>query len=110
MDEHLDFNILISTLANSAKRAPGSIYTKCRNLKRVGCLTFTKMNHTGVTNILDKASGMWGYKKYEKIDTVQNRDILLYLRVYVFAPNLAINGDMGWICSSTRRKLEIIIN
>ncbi len=64
-----------------------------------------KLYHSGVTPILDYASGIWGYNKYEKIDTVQNRAIHLY---FVFAPNLAINGDIGWICSSTGRKLEMI--
>ncbi len=108
MDEHLDFNILTSTLASSAKRALGSIYTKYRNLKGLRCLTFTKMYHSGVTPILDYASGIWGYKTYEKIDTIQNRAIHLYLGVHAFAPNLAINVDMGRICSSTRRKLEMI--
>ncbi len=71
MNEHLDFNILTSTLASSAKRALVSIYTKFCNLKGLGCLTFTKMYHSGVTPIIDYASGIWGYKKYEKIDTVQ---------------------------------------
>ncbi len=47
-------------------------------------------------------------KKYEKIDTVQNRAICLYLRVCDFVPNIEINGDMGWICSATRKKLEIM--
>ncbi len=77
-------------------------------MKGLGCFTFTKIYHSGVTAILDYASGIWGYKKYDKIDTVQNRAIYLYWRVHAFAPNLAINGDFGWICSSTRRKLEII--
>ncbi len=66
------------------------------------------MYHSGVTPILDYASGIWGYKKYENIYTFQNRAIHLYLGVHSFAPNLAINGDMGRICSLTRRKLEII--
>ncbi len=66
MDEHLDFNILTSTLASTAERALGFIYTKFRNLKGLGCLTFTKMCHSDVTPILDYASRIWGYKKYEK--------------------------------------------
>ncbi len=53
------------------------------------------MYNSGVTPILDYASGIWGYTKYGKVDTVQNRAIHLYLGVHVFAQNLAINGDMG---------------
>ncbi len=88
MDEHLDFNILTSTLASSVRRAIGSIYTKFRNWKGLGCLTSTKIYHSGVTPILDYASRIWGYKKYEKIGTVQNRAICLYLGQHAFAPNL----------------------
>ncbi len=28
--------------------------------------------------------------------------------MHAFSPNLAINGDMGWICNSIRRKLNMI--
>ncbi len=52
MDEHLDFNILTSTLASSANRPLGSIYTKFHKLKGLECFTFT---------------GIWGYKKYDKL-------------------------------------------
>ncbi len=76
--------------------------------KALHILTFTKMYHSGVTLIIDYASGIWEYKKYENIYRVQNRAFHLYLGVHAFAPNLAINGDMEWICSSTRRKLEMI--
>ncbi len=96
-----------STLASSENRSLWSIYTKFRKLKRLGCFTFTNLYHSGVTPILDYASGIWGYKTYDKIDTVQNRAIHLYLGVYAFDSNHAINGDMGWIYSSTR-KLEMI--
>ncbi len=85
MDDHLDFNILTSTLASSVNRALGSIYTKFHNLKGLGCFNFTKMYHSGVTPILNYVSGIWGYTKYEKFDTVQNRAIHLYLVVHAFA-------------------------
>ncbi len=88
MDEHLSFNILLS----STNRAVESICKIVRNLKDLGCLTFTQMYHSGVTPILDYASGIWGYQNYEQIDSVQNRAIGLYLGVRAFAPNLAING------------------
>ncbi len=70
MDEHINFNILSSTLASSANRALGSICTIFHNLKELGCFTFTKMYHSGVTPILDYASGIWGYNWNSVISSV----------------------------------------
>ncbi len=60
--------------------------------------------------LLDNAR-VSNYKNYrvldEDIDTIQNRAIHFYL-VHKFAPNLAINGDVGWISSSVRRKSEML--
>ena len=44
---------------------------------------------------------------HEQIDTVQNRAIRFFLGVHKFAPNLAINGDMGWVSSGNRRNIEM---
>ena len=104
-DEHLDLNTTASVLASSASRALGSIYTK---LKGLGFSTYTSLYHLGVTPILDYCSGIWGYQKFGYIDTVQNRAIRFYLGVHKYAPNLAINGDMGWIDSGVRKKVEML--
>lgn len=87
MDEHLSFNILLS----STNRAVESICKIVRNLKDLGCLTFTQMYHSGVTVILEYASGIWRYIKYENIGIVQNRAIHLYLGVHA---NII---DMRWL-------------
>ena len=39
----------------------------------------------------------------EKLDTVQNRAIRLYLGVHRFTPNKAVNADMGWTSCRVRR-------
>ena len=44
----------------------------------------------------------------DKIDTVQNRAIRLFLGVHKFAPNKAVTADMGWVSSRTRRHIEIL--
>ena len=107
-DEHLDLNTTASVLASSASRALGSICTKFNKLKGLGFRTYTSLYHLGVTPILDYCSGIWGYQKFGYIDTVQNRAIRFYLGVHKYAPNLAINGDMGWIGSGVRRKVEML--
>ena len=107
LDEHLNFNVTASVLASSANRALGSIYTRFNKLKGLGLNTFTTLFNSGIAPILDYCAGIWGSQKHEQIDTVQNRAIRFFLGVHKFAPNLAINGDMGWVSSGNRRNIEM---
>ncbi len=81
---------------------------KFAKLKGIGFSTFTIHFRTGVVPILDYCSGIWGYQSFGQIDTFQNRAIHFYLGLHKFEPNLAINGDAGWISSSVRRKSEML--
>jgi hypothetical protein len=108
LDEHLDFNVIATVLASSASRALGSIYTKFSKLKGLGFSTFNILYHSGVVPVLDYCSSIWGYQNFGQIDTIQNQAIHFYLGVHKFAPNLAINGDVAWVSSSVRRKLEML--
>ena len=58
--------------------------------------------------VLDYGSCVWGYGNFEKVNSVQNRAIRLFLGVHKFTSNLAINGDMGWVSSKIRRYLCIL--
>ena len=58
--------------------------------------------------ILDYCSSAWGYKDFSCIDTVQNKTIRYFLGVHKFAPNLAINGDVGWLHSKEHRWYNIL--
>ena len=104
----LNFEMSSSILAKSGGRALGSICTKFRSIKGLGFKTFTKLFHSGVAPILDYCSGVWGNGNHNKIDTVQNRALRFFLGVHRFAPNLAVQGDCGWLSSISRRKLEMI--
>ena len=86
-DEYSQFKTIASMLASAAGRALGSIYSKFKKLNGLGFNTYTKMFNCGVTPILDYSSGVWGFKKFSKCDTVQNRAIRLFLGVYAFALN-----------------------
>ena len=88
---------------DSGGRALGAIYFKFKYSKGLGFKTYTKMYNSGTTPILDYCSGFWGFSKFYKIDTVQNRAIRLFLGVHRFALNDALNRDMGWM-GSVRRK------
>ena len=90
---------------NGVKIEGGAKYKK---LGGFGYYSYTKLFHSCVTPILDYCSGIWGYKTYGKIDTVHNRALKIFLGVHAFAPNAAINADMGWSSSNCRRKVEML--
>ena len=65
----------------------------------MGYSTFTKLFESCICPILDYSSGVWGYHKFEKINTIQKRAMRIFLGVHRFAPKLALEGDMGWMSS-----------
>ncbi len=108
-NEHLEYSMVAMILvANSAGRVQGAIYNKYRLNKGFGYNMYTKLYHSGVVPILDYCSSVCGYCNLDKIDTVQNRALRLFLGVHKFAPNLSINADMGWIPSKIHRHTEIL--
>ena len=58
LDEHLNFNECVKTLATAGGRALGRIISKFRNLKNVGYHTFKKLYYSGVSPILEYSSGI----------------------------------------------------
>ena len=108
LDQYLDYNVTAETLAGAGSRALGAILAKYKNLNGLGYSTFTTLYNACVCPVLDYASGVWGFKAFDKIDHVQNRAIRAFLGVHNFAPNLGIQGDIGWTHSSVRRKVSII--
>ena len=52
--------------------------------------------------------GIWGFKQFTKIDTLQSKAIRYFLRVLRFTPILAINGEMGWTLFIYRRWVNMI--
>jgi hypothetical protein len=108
LDENLLFNVTASVLAKAGSRALGSIHNKFNKLKGLGFHTYSKLFHTGIAPILDYCSGIWGYQNFGYLDTVQNRAIRFFLGIHRFAPNLAVNGDAGWVSCTTRRRTEML--
>ena len=108
LQDNLDFNVTATILANSGSRALGGIISKFKKLKGLGFNTFSSLFTSGVVPILDYCSSVWGFQSYNQIDSVQNRAIRFYLGTHRFSPNLAINGDVGWIYSQVRRKINML--
>lgn len=108
LDQFINFNVSAEILADAGSRALGTILNKYRDLDGLGYNSFQKLYHSCVCPILDYASGVWGAKSFDKIDHIQNRAIRAFLGVHNYAPNMAIQGDMGWTHSSVRRRVNMV--
>ena len=105
LDEHLQFCTNARTLAAAGGRALGNIYAVHKKLYGLRYSPFMQIFQSYVDPILTYASGVWGAKKFSFPDAIQNRVIRMFLGVHRFAPNLAINGDMGWKSAYYKRRI-----
>ena len=108
MHENLDFSETAEVLSQAGGRALGAMISKMHGFKDIGYNTYTKMFNSCVVPVIDYCSGIWGFKQFNKIDTLQNRAIRYFLGVHRFTPILAINGEMGWTLSIHRRWVNMI--
>ena len=98
-NEKNNFTLNCEALSKGAGRALGSIISKIHNFKEFGFRSFEKLYNSCVVPILDYCSSVWGYRKLQTIDNVQNRTMRYFLGVHRLAPTLALVGDTGWIPS-----------
>jgi hypothetical protein len=108
LNEHLDFNVIVNDLASAATRALGSIIHKYKALNGLGFYTYKKLFTSGVEPIIDYCGGIWGFKDYYKLNTVQNRAMKIFLGVNNFTPTDAIIGELGWTTCRIRRKILML--
>ena len=108
LDENLNFKTTADTLADSSRRAFGFVVSKFRSLRGIDNQMFERMCSTCINPIMDYASGVWGFKKFDSISVVENKMLRYFLGVHRFVPNLALWGDMGWIPSEIRRKVNMV--
>lgn len=96
LTEFLDYNVMAKMVAQSASRALGLLIAKCKAFGGFHYTTFTKLYDTLVNSIIDYGSAIWGTKEVSCISAVQNRACRFFMGLGKYAPNLAVNGDMGW--------------
>ncbi|CAG2189455.1 unnamed protein product [Mytilus edulis] len=94
--ETIDYADSANELVTASSRALGALTSKYYQIDGLDYETFTKLFSSMVTPVMDYSSGVWGYKIYDKLETLQNRAIRTFLGVGKSAPNPAICGDMGW--------------
>ena len=107
LTEHLDFTIMTKTVAQSASRALGLLIAKDKIFGGMPFQCFHKCYESLVQSVIDYSSAVWGTRSYSWIDAVQNRACRYFLGLGKYAPNQAINGDMGWKQPEHRQWLAV---
>ncbi|VDI08605.1 Hypothetical predicted protein [Mytilus galloprovincialis] len=95
-------------LSKGDGRALWKMIFKIHNSKDFGFYAYEKLYYSCVVPILEYASSVWGYRKFQTIDNIQNRTIRYFLGVHRFAPTLALHGDVRWIPSQFRRWTNMV--
>ena len=80
-------------VAQSASRALGLLISKSKSLGGMPYKCFTKYYDATVQSIISISS----------ISAVQNRACRFFLGLGRYAPNAAVNGDMGWPATEHRQ-------
>ncbi len=91
LNEFLDFNITAQVISDAANRAVGSIINKNKAINGPGYYSYTRLFQSEICPILDYGSEIWGFRHFDKVDSIQNKAIQVYLGVHRFTPIAAIN-------------------
>lgn len=103
LNEHLDFNITAKAVAQSASRALGLLIAKFKAYGGFPFGTFTRLYDSTVYSVISYGASIWGIREYSCINAVQHRACRFFLGVGKFTPNVAVDGDMGWLPSEVRQ-------
>ena len=104
----MNFKSCSKTLAESGGRALSAIISKFKQFKDIGYDTYSKMYDSCVTPVVDYGSGVWGKTKNAHSDLIQNKAYRYFLGVHNFTPVAAMQAEMGWLPSSSRKQLNIL--
>ncbi len=76
LNEFLDFNITGQVLSDAANTALASIINKYKAINGFnGYYTYTRLFQSGVCPILDYGSEIWGFRHFDKVDSILNKGI-----------------------------------
>ena len=107
LNENLDLSVMLKAVAKSASRALGLLIAKDKAFGGMPYSCFQKCYDSLVQSIIDYSSSVWGTKPYTCISAVQNKACRYYLGLGRYAPNTAVNGDMGWDIPEHRQWLSV---
>ena len=107
-EEHLDINLMAKLVAQAGSRALGKVITKFRQFGQDSYSCFKKLFESSVLPVIAYSAGIWGFKDLGVLCTAQNKACRFFLGVPTQTPNIATQGDMGWLSLSVACKLETV--
>ena len=107
-NEYLDLEKSVTEISKAASHALGAVYMKYLYTGGMSYDVYTKMIETIVEPVLFYCSGIWGTRKFPKVQSMLNKACRYFLGVTKNAPNIATRGDMGWVAAEVKQKLECV--
>ena len=98
----------VSTVAKSASRALGAIYSKFLCAGGMNISVYTKLVETKVELVLLFCSGIWGHTNFSEIESVLNKAGRYFLGVTKHCSNVSSRGDLGWNSCEVKQKVETV--
>ena len=103
LSEHLDYACYGLNDSAIRSRALGLLIAKDKALGGMPYQCFSKCYEAIVQSTLNYGAPIYGTSAFSCIDAVQNRACSYLLGLGKYAPNTAINGDMGWSMPQQRQ-------
>ncbi len=97
MNEHLDYNLMAKTAAKSAGRALGLLISKSKMMGGMPFNSYTCLYDSMVWSTLNYGVSIWGSYDCSAVNAIHHRAIRYFMGLGKYAPNVAVNGDSGWV-------------
>ena len=108
LDEHLDYQNCVNALSESARKALGLLIAKSKQFGNFPFEAFSSLYDSLVIPRMDYGAGVWGYRTFPKLQTIQNKAIRHILGVGKNCPVDLLEGDSGWMPVWCRHQFEML--
>ena len=105
--EHVDYNIAVKAIAQSATRALGGVKVKYKSQGGLPYETFTKLFDVLAWSVLNYSSPVRGTQEFSCVNSVFNEACRYHLGVGKYTPTAAVRGEMGWQTPKQRLWLSV---
>ena len=108
INETMNFSKTVDILCQSSSRALGSVISKYFHLNGLSIEVFQTLFEALVCPVMDYGSAIWGTKKYQKCETIQNRAMRTFLGVTKATPVVGMYGELGWLPPRYRHQISCV--
>ncbi len=97
LSEHLNYHITATMVAQTAIRALGLFIVKDKAHGGMPFICNSKLYGSLVQPMISYGAAIWGTKDYVCIAAVRKGACRYYMGLGKYAPNIALEGDTGWV-------------